>query len=67
LDSVAFISELPAASACACLVPADAVEALLLVALAPLRFALIAVPDVAEASPCAGGPSASAFARQQSA
>src|SRR5580700_9429362 len=62
LDSVAFISEPLAAAACACLVLADAAEALLLLALAPLRFALTAVPDVVEASPCAAGPSANAVA-----
>jgi hypothetical protein len=61
-DSVAFISELPAALACVCWVLADAEEALLLAALAPLRFALTAVLDVAEASPCGGAPSANAFA-----
>jgi hypothetical protein len=62
LDSVAFISELPAASVCAWLVLADAVEVLLFVALAPLRFALTDVPDVVDASVCAAGLSANAFA-----
>jgi hypothetical protein len=60
-ESVAFISELPAKSPCACWVLADVVAALPLVAVAPLRFALTAASDVAEASACGATPSANAL------
>src|SRR5882672_10993639 len=62
LDRVAFISELPAVSACACWPLADAAAALPLAALAPLRLALTAVADVAAALPCRAVPSAKVFA-----
>src|SRR5262252_1778371 len=61
LASVALISEPPAALASARRVLAEAAPALPLAALALLRLALTSVPDVPEALPCTGAPSANAY------
>src|ERR1700739_2814452 len=62
LESVALNSEEFSAAALVCWVPADAVVALLLPALALPGPALTVVPELADALPCTGGSAANAAA-----